>query len=893
MKFSCIHALIDRIRVSLRSRLRYLRGCGQTATIGKFMRTDEDFMRHHDGRMGRAYPVITAILAAMALGADDPARSDTDQREIMLPGLTRSGAVLLPNGWSLQPAGKQSPLGDLPVLLVENPKAPILAILHAGFGDHEVWTLDAKSGRTIARAVIPASFSGLTWSADGHRLYVGGGFDDLIYGFDHKDGLLSNQSIYQYPDRGKPLNGPGASQAGKKRQRVTAGLAVSADGKSLWAANAFGHTLARFDTESKALVSEVELGLDSYPYGLALDENTGRIYVSLWGAAKVAVIDIKANELLSHYETQEHPNEMITAKQGQYLFVANANRNTVTVLDTKIGQAVETINTAIAPGAPAGSTPSSLSLTPDESILLVANANTNDVAAFNVKEPGKSTPLGFIPVGWYPTSVRASRDGKTVWVTNGKGASSKANRDGPRPGFAGGGENRIRQYIGGLLQGTLSTIPMPSPRQMADYSRTVYACSPIRKDDPGGVTGPELAKDNPIPRKVGEPSPITHCIYIIKENRTYDQVFGDMSEGNGEPSLCLFPEKVTPNHHALAREFVLLDNFYVESEVSADGHEWTMGAYATDFVERTWPLGYRGDGRVPFPAEGNFAIATPAGGYLWDRAAAKGVTYRSYGEFIENGKTPADPSHTKVKALQGHFDPKYRGYDLDYPDQKRADRFLEELAEFEKTGEMPRLIVLRLPNDHTSGTAPGKPTVTAMVADNDLALGRVVDGLSRSKFWPKLAIFVVEDDAQNGSDHVDAHRTVALMISPYARRKVVDSTMYSTSSMLRTIELILGLDPMSQFDASSRPMSPAFTGAADPSPYTVRPANVDLKEVNLRTAPGAAASLKLDLSKEDQADDLVFNEIIWKAVKGANSTMPPPVRAAFVVPRLENDDDDD
>ncbi|WP_406695944.1 alkaline phosphatase family protein [Singulisphaera sp. Ch08] len=767
-------------------------------------------MRHYDGQVGRATLVIVAIFAAMTVGADDPTPKEPDQREIMLPGLTRSGSVLLPNGWSLRPAGKQSPLGDLPVILAENPKFPILAILHAGYGEHEVWTLDAKSGQTIARAAIPASFSGLVWSANGDRLYVGGGFDDLIYGFDHKDGLLSNKSTFRYPDR-TPLqkeSGPG----GKKRQRVTAGLAVSADGKSLWAANAFGHTLARFDTESKALISEIELGLDSYPYGLALDENAGRLYVSLWGAAKVAIIDIKANALDGEYETQEHPNEMLTAKQGRYLYVANANRNTVTVLDTNKGQAIETINTAIAPQAPAGSTPSSLALTPDESILLVANANTNDVAAFNVKDAGKSTPLGFIPVGWYPTSVRASRDGKTLWVTNGKGGSSRANRDGPRPGFSGGSEGRTRQYIAGLLQGTLSTIPMPAPRQMAEYSRTVYACSPIKKDDPAGVTGPQAAKNNPIPSKVGDPSPITHCIYIIKENRTYDQIFGDMPEGNGESSLCLFPEKVTPNHHALAREYVLLDNFYVESEVSADGHEWTMGAYATDFVERTWPLGYRGDGRVPFPAEGNFAIATPAGGYLWDRAAAKGVSYRSYGEFIDNGKTPADPSTTKVKALQGHFDPKYRGYDLDYPDQKRADRFLEELAEFEKAGEMPRLIVLRLPNDHTSGTAPGKPTVTAMVADNDLALGRVVEGLSRSKFWPKLAIFVVEDDAQNGSDHVDAHRTVALAISPYVKRKSVDSTMYSTSSMLRTIELILGLDPMSQFDASSRPMSMSLPG---------------------------------------------------------------------------------
>jgi hypothetical protein len=342
---------------------------------------------------------------------------------------------------------------------------------------------------------------------------------------------------------------------------------------------------------------------------------------------------------------------------------------------------------------------------------------------------------------------------------------------------------------------------------------------------------------------------------------------------------------VTPNHHALAREFVLLDNFYVESEVSADGHEWTMGAYATDFVEKTWPLGYRGDRRVPFPAEGNFEIARPSGGYLWDRAAEKGVSYRSYGEFIHNGPTPDDPSTTKIPALQGHFDPKYRGYDLDYPDAKRADRFLEELAGFEEAGEMPRLVILRLPNDHTSGTAPGKPTVLAYLGDNDLALGRVVEGLSKSRFWKQMAIFVVEDDAQNGSDHVDAHRTVALAISPYIKRKSVDSTMYSTSSMLRTMELCLGLDPMSQFDAAARPMWRSFTSTPDLTPYTHRPAQVDLNAKNLATAWGADASKRLNLEIEDRADDLIFNEIIWKAVRGPDSPMPPPVHSAFVLPR--------
>lgn len=786
------------------------------------------------------------------------------------PGMTRAGSVLLPNGWSLKPAGRQSVLGDFPVAVAVHPTAPVLAVLHAGYGEHEVVTLDAGTGKVIGRVALPETFAGLVWSRDGKKLYVGGGFDDVVYGFDHEDGLLSHKVKLAYPNAGKD-------------RRVPAGLALSKDGKTLWVANAFGHSLARFDTSGK-LLDELALEGDSYPYGLAWDEEKGRLYVSLWNRAEVAVVDTGKAALTGRWKTEEHPNEMLLARGGKVLYVANANRNTVSVIDTEAGKAVEVIGTAIDPRAPSGSTPCALALTPDESVLFVANANTNDVAVINVKELGASSPLGFIPVGWYPTSVRVARDGKNLYVANGKGASSKANRDGPNP-LAKQGGSPTREYIAGLFRGTLSIVPMPGPKQMADYSKTVYECSPLKKEDPAAVTGPAPGPGNPIPTRVGDPSPITHCVYIIKENRTYDQVFGDLPQGNGEPSLCLFPEEITPNHHALVREFVVLDNFYVESEVSADGHEWTMGAYATDFVEKTWPLSYRGDRRVPYPSEGALAIARPAGGYLWDRAAAKGVSYRSYGEFIENGKTPEDPATTKVAALKGHFDPQFRSYDLAYPDVKRADRFLEELAGFEKAGEMPRLIVMRLPNDHTSGTAPGKPTVTAYVGDNDLALGRVVEGLSKSRFWKHLAIFVVEDDAQNGSDHVDAHRTVALAISPYIKRKSVDSTLYSTSSMLRTIELCLGLEPMSQFDAAARPMSRAFTGEADVTPYTHRPARVDLDAKNSPNAYGAAASMRLNLEIEDRADDLVFNEIIWKAVRGADSSMPPPVRAAFVMPR--------
>jgi YVTN family beta-propeller protein len=795
------------------------------------------------------------------------------KEKIVWPGMNRAGTVVLPNGWSLKPAGRQVRLGDLPVQIAVHPTEPVLAILHAGYGEHEVVTASATTGKIIGRVSFPSSFSGLVWSGDGKRLFVGGGFDDKIYRFECADGLLSKKTVFGYPSGG---GGNG---------RVPAGLALSKDGKTLYVAAAFGQSVGRFDAESGVFRDEVALDGGGHPYGLALDETHNRLYVSLWSKARVAVVDTQTFTIHTQWATQEHPNEMLLAHAGKILFVANANRNTVTVIDTEAGKAIETIGTAIDPKAPPGSTPSSLALSPDESLLLVSNANTNNLAVVNVKDPGGSAPLGFIPTGWYPTSVRLSRDGKTIFVANGKGGTSRANRDGPRPGFA-GGRNPLQEYIGGLFPGTLSVISMPAPRQMAGYSQTVYECSPLKQGDPNAVTGAAPAPGHPIPAKVGALSPIRYVLYIIKENRTYDQVFGDMKQGNGDANLCLFPESITPNHHALASEFVLLDNFYVESEVSADGHEWTMGAYATDFVERLWPLGYRGDRRVPYPAEGaQDEAARPAGGYLWDKAAAKGVSYRSYGEFVENGRTAREPGTAKVKALEGHFDPMFRGFDMDYPDVKRAERFLEELAGFEKAGEMPQLSVIRLPNDHTSGTSPGRYTVPACVGDNDLALGQLVEGLSKSRFWKQMAIFVVEDDAQNGSDHVDAHRTVALAISPYIKRHSVDSTRYSTSSMLRTMELILGLEPMSQFDAAARPMYNSFTATADYSPYVHRPAKVDIKAKNTRNAPMAEVSARLDLEVEDRADDLLFNEIIWKAVKGADAIMPPPVRAAFVIPR--------
>jgi sugar lactone lactonase YvrE len=676
------------------------------------------------------------------------------------------------------------------------------------------------------------------------------------------------------------------------------GLATDADGKTLFAAGLWGHAVSAVSLDNPDNRRTMKLEKDSYPYACLPEPGGKRLFVSLWGKASIASIDLETNTLAAIWPTESHPTEMVLTPDGKTLYVACANSTRVSVLDlAHDGKTRQTITCSLYPSAPNGNTPSSLCLSPDGQLLFVANADANNIAVFGVAKPDQAQPLGFIPTGWYPTSVRFDAQAKRIYIANGKGLISRANPQGPNPNnrrrYAG-----VEQYIAALFPGTLGILDMPTPEQMAEFSKQAYACSPLRADASPTAERPQ---GNPIPNKIGDASPIKHCIYIIKENRTYDQVFGDIQEGNGDPNLCLFGEAITPNHHRLVREFVLLDNFYVEGEVSADGHQWTMGAYASDFVEKIWPLSYRGRPLSSsiknlniYPSEGNLdSIARPAGGYLWDRCAEAGVSYRSYGEWVKDGEKVGEPARATVKALEGHIDPQFRGWDLDYPDVKRADRFIEELQRFEREGGFPSLTILRLPNDHTSGTKAGAPTPRAQVADNDLALGRVVEAVSKSKFWKETAIFVVEDDAQNGPDHVDAHRAVALVISPYTKHKYVDSTMYSTSSMLRTMELILGLKPMSQFDAAARPMYNSFQGEPDVTAYQHIVPEVDLQERNKASAWGSKISEKFNFAKEDAADDLLLNEVVWRSVKGEHSRMPAPVRAAFVMPRVQKDDDDD
>jgi YVTN family beta-propeller protein len=845
---------------------------------------------------------LTFALPAFWTLASAQQRSERARRSRpTLPGL-KSGGMLLPNGWTLTPEGRQIPVSDLPLNMVLSRDGRYLLVTTNGNGDQTIDLIDLNLNRSVQVISIKKSWLGLVFAPDGNRFFVSGGDDNEVLIFDFAAGhatqtgkiLLGSSEYHALND----VQRQAARVAGRGEYAFPAGLAATPDGKRLLVAENLTNKVAVVDLATRKVLTKIPVG--EYPYDCVITSDGRRAYVSNWGSRSVAVIDTSSNQVVGEVQTGDHPNDLELTRDGRTLYVANANSNTVSVIDTVQAKEIEAISTALHPKSPIGSTPNAVALSPDEKTLFIANADNNNVAIVEVGERGRSKVEGFIPTGWYPTSVRASRNGRQIFIANGKGMASAANPRGPQPGNP---RQKDTQYIGSMLRGTISVVDLPTRPRLAQLTRRVYANSPYTDAllEAARAPGSETA----IPVRIGDPSPIKHVIYVIKENRTYDQVLGDMKEGNGDPSLCLFGEDVTPNHHALAREFVLFDNLYVDAEVSADGHNWSTAAYATDYVEKTWPTNYSRRGRT-YDYEGQKKISRPTGGYIWDYCRRAGVSYRSYGEFVSSregkpgggGEAGADPGRpgrenfSYEDALQGHFSPSFPSWDLTIPDNKRIDAWLAEFREYEANGRLPQFQIVRIGGDHTQGTRAGAPTPRAHVAENDLALGRLVEAVTRSeKYWAKTAVFVIEDDAQNGPDHVDAHRSLAFVVSPYTKRRFVDSTMYTTSSMLRTMELILGLPPMSQYDAAATPMFNAFSNKADPTPYNAKPARIDLNEKNPPNAPAATRSAELDFSKEDAAPDIEFNEIIWKAVRGAHSTMPAPVRSAFV--RVIDDDDDE
>jgi YVTN family beta-propeller protein len=812
---------------------------------------------------------LVFLLSVLTLPADDrPSR----------PGQTGQG-FLLPNGWTISPAGRQVALNDLPLNIVPLADGKRALVATSGYNRHELSLVDLADGKVAASAAVRQSWFGLAVSRQEDRVWWAGGGANVLHTFDLKDGKLTRTGAAE-PEPVKPPKEDEESPAKDARQHAfKSGLALDPGGKVLYSLDIDAGTIAALDMGCGCGDKLAKIG--GRPYDVALAPNGSRLYVSDWAGRAVLALDPDDLRVVARTGVGEHPNQIAVHPKDDRLFVACASGNCVSVIDARRGTVIETVSTALFPRAPEGSTPDAVAVAPDGKTLYVANADNNCVAIIDVAEPGRSQVKGFIPTGWYPTAVAVTPDGKSLLVGVGKGNQTRPNplRDDSPPLPT--GKKVPFPYIGTLMSGALSVVPVPDEKQLAAYTATVYRNCPYSDKL---LAGTSSAEKTAIPARVGDPSPIKYVIYIIKENRTYDQVFGDVKKGNGDPELVMFGAKVTPNHHKLAEEFVLLDNLYCNGQVSRDGHPWSTMAYNTDYIARDWHLTYSGRKGVDDDDEADLAKAPS--GYLWDACARAGLSYRSYGEY---GRRVSQPDGSvkmegAVPGLVGHFCADYgvtaeKGKKV--RDTERVETFLKEYRAFEEKGTMPRFIVMSLGEDHTTGTTPGTFTPPACVASNDLALGRLVEAVSHGKHWQETAIFVIEDDAQNGPDHVDAHRTVGLVISPYVRREAVDSTQYSTVSMVRTMELILGLPPLSQYDAAARPMFASFSAEPDLRPYEHTDARIDLAAVNPKTAYGAKRSARLDFSEYDRADDFELNEILWRSIKGADAPLPPAVRRAI------------
>jgi YVTN family beta-propeller protein len=788
-----------------------------------------------------------------------------------LPGKMQTGQVLLPNGWKLSPAGRYLQLGDLPLNMQISPSGKLLAVTNNGESTQSIQLIDPVNEKLLDEKVIGKLWYGLTFSHDEKILYASGGNDNCILIFPVNDNKIGKPDTIKL---GKPWPNP----------ICPTGIAVNKSNTTLYTVTKEDSALYIADIKNRSNTSKIKLPAEAY--SCILSPNERYLYISIWGGSMVEVYNTDT-KTLSAINCGSHPNELILNKNGSRLFVANANDNSVSIIDTKTQKITETVATALYPTQLTGSTTNGLALSADEKELYIANADNNCLAVFDVSQPGYSKSLGFIPVGWYPTNVRTL--GHKILVTNGKGFTSMANPGGPQPlkkidngGYRKGAKNAHEQYIGGLFKGTLSFIDHPGADQLKTYTAQVYANTPYNNKVEKLAAG---EAGNPIPRKLGESSPIKYVFYIIKENRTYDQVLGDMTRGNGDTSLCIFGNNITPNEHAIANQFVLLDNFYVDAEVSADGHNWSTAAYATDFIEKTWPTSYGGRGGN-YDSEGTRRAGDPRDGYIWDYCKRAGVSYRTYGEF-------ADDYKPNIKSLEGHYCVHSPSFDLSIKDLTREAVWEHDFDSLLNINAVPHFNSVRICNDHTSGQHKGSISPTAAVADNDLAVGRFIEHLSKSKIWTQSVVFILEDDAQNGPDHVDAHRSPVFVAGPFVKHNAVIHDMYSTSGVLRTMELILGLPPMSQYDAAALPLYNCFNTTPDTALYIAKPAQVDLEQRNIADNQSTKKSQSFNLAKEDKVPDLELNEVIWKYVKGESSVMPAPKRSAFVILEKKKKDDDD
>jgi len=823
--------------------------------------------------MKRAFlPAMSRAALAMAfvsLAALLSSQTAPLERVGPLPG----GGFLLNSGWVLDPAGKQVPLDTLPMSSALSPDGKYLLVLNGGYHPPSITVIEAATARVTASVPVPDAWLGLTYSPKGDRVYVGGGSKGAIFEFTFNEGILAPARTFQVI--------PTDTLA---RRDMIGDVAITPDGHLLYAADLYNDSVVVVNPQSGMVINRVKTG--RRPYRILFHPDGKSFFVTSWTDGSLEHYDASNGSRLARVPLGAHTTDMIwragassDAAEGEAtwaarLFVAASNTNSVYSVGVSTGKelsVLERINVAMTARQPLGMTPSGLALSPDGKRLYVACSDGNVAAVVDVS--GQVSHVdGFIPAGWYPTAVRVLPSG-TVVIVNGKGLRSYANPNGPVPtkqaetatlhiGARGPG------FVGNMQTGTASWIDPFTDDQLAAWTKKALTLSAYRDA--------KLDEGSALP-------PIRHILYIEKENRTYDQVLGDMKEGNGDASLVLFGENVTPNLHKLAREFVLLDNFYVNADVSADGNNWSTAAISPDWVTKLWPSEYAGRHRL-YDFEEQDPTSLPPAGYIWTNASAAGLSLRDYGFMVVN-KTEIGPAGTDqltgindpILAKPGNTDRLYRGFDTNYPDVERAKAFLADLAEFEKTGNMPRLMVMRLPNDHTAGLAANRLTPMAMAADNDYAVGMMVEGISKSRFWADTLICILEDDAQNGPDHVDSHRSPAFLISPYVRHHTVDSHMYNTASMLRTIELALGLHPMTQFDAAALPMTASFQAKPDVTPYVLEQPRTALDTKN--PAGAAAVAQRMNFDQADTNDDAELNDLLWRAIR--KDAPPPPVRSYF------------
>jgi len=867
--------------------------------------------------------ILGVTLASLLVGCSlDRTRSRTAP-----VGQVSKNRYIMPTSQILTPAGQQIRLPGLrPQALALSPDGELLV---TSGKNNQLYVIDAATGKILQKVAMPGdnaessqepkedskallSLTGLIFSPDGRRIYLSNVRGD-VKAFSVNGKTVSRLKRFSVP----------SARAPRRKEEIPTGLAVSADGKRLYVAGNLGNKLHEYDTETGEVLRSWDTGVAPFDVVLA----AGKAYVSNSGGRRpgklvltapagretrvrvdpvryianegsVSVIDLVTGQVKDEVIVELHASALAVSPDGQYVVVANSGSDTLSVIDTQTDQVVEKIWARQSPGDLFGAQPNALAFHPDGKRLFVCNGTQNAVAVVHFDPADKESSIaGLIPVGWFPGAVVVDKIHPMICVANIKGIGAAKDF---KP------EDKIKLRSKDFY-GTLSLIPFPSEKELASQTKTALRNMRYPRLEQAKLPPRHEQPARPVPMRVGEPSVFKHVIYIIKENRTYDQVFGDMPEGNGDPELCTFGEKYTPNQHKIAREFVLMDNTYCPGVQSADGHQWTDSGIANEYVERQlssdFPRSYSG-GK---DAAGSDALSWSSSGFIWDNALAHGKWFRNYGEWMVSESGWKDQARRRgpqwidywhdykngtgltqlrsrpaIESLRAISLLETEGYNLKVPDVMRAAAFIKELKAFEAKGKFPDFVLLFLPNDHTGGAKERYPTPGAQIADNDLALGMVLEAVSHSKFWPETCLFAIEDDPQAGWDHVSGYRTTCYVASAYTKRRQTISTRYNQISMMHTMELILGLPPMNQLDATAIPMFDCFTETPDFTPFTAVPNRVPLDTINpspdqisdavLRQ--DAIVSAQLPLDEVDACPEDVFNRILWRAMKGPQAPYP-------------------